>query len=135
MFGSGAQWIATDLQHSGSYPLVQGVMAQNQALPAAATNGISVPGVLNQSNLTWEHNDPLFKLGPGGWEAWNILVPTTANHRISSESAGAGGTAGVFVDGTTMVASGESDSTVSGTAHLTAGLHTIMVRATFRLLS
>src|SRR5262249_17294125 len=109
LFGTYEQWLYTDLEHSQSYPLVQSIITRDQSLPAVATDGISVPATLTQANITWELNDFLWRLIPGSWESWNILVPATGSYQIVC-TAGSGGTAGVYVDGTTMVASGASDS-------------------------
>lgn len=128
IFGSYNQWLFSDSANSADYPLVQGVSARNQTLPVAADNGTQVPGTLDQSNLTWSLNDRGGRLEAGAWQSWNIIVPTSGTYHVSAVASG-GGTMAVLVDATTVVAGGASDSPEPGSTYLTAGLHSIMVRA------
>jgi hypothetical protein len=125
-FGTYSQW--SDTANSDASPLIQGVIARNQALPAKATNGTPVPGNLNVAQPTWDFNNAGGALGASGWISWNIVAPATGAYQFTATTSGAGGTVLLLVDGT-AVASGASGTSLTGTRALTMGLHAVMVKA------
>ena len=125
-FGTYETWPGYDTVNAGNYSLVQGIDAQNAALPPTPRNGLAVPNVLTPLSNKWYYNaNPgSGTLGAtGGWFDWNVLAPVSGSFVITPNyQAGAG--AMLEVDGTPVSAG----ATV--TNFLTAGLHSLKLRST-----
>jgi PA14 domain len=128
--GTYDQWHLDDAAHASGYPLVRGIDSRLSRLTAAPASGIRIPGSapvtlrsvsgLNGLSL------PAFA-APGDWFSWNILIPTTGNYNLTSNT-GSNGTVGLNVDGI-EVGRGSSVAPVSSVVRLTAGIHTIRVQS------
>ncbi len=114
------------------FPIMLGVDAMANQLPADPTNGVVVPNVLTpslavianaSSNNGW--------IGTaGGYLDWNIIVPQTGSYTFKLTTTGNGGKLAFLVDDRNTVASGSSGGDLAGTITLTRGLHSVKVRST-----
>jgi hypothetical protein len=114
------------------YPLVQSVLAANDRLRAAPTNGQSVssPVSLADAGWSWPNADhPQALESAGAFTAVNLLVPKTGRFDVRLETAGAG-TLSVLGDGGLAFASAGAVGRPLSVAALplSSGLHTITIR-------
>jgi hypothetical protein len=65
-------------------------------------------------------------VGRSEWISWNVLVPATADYRVSTSTTN-GGRVELFVDGEPII-DGHSGSPIADTVRLTRGVHTIRVQ-------
>jgi hypothetical protein len=129
VLGTYDQWRREDARNASDYPLVEGIDVRNRELPTDPDVGVLVPGTLTvaqRSGDTHSGNNTSGYLGRSDWISWNVIVPATADYRVSAATTG-GGKLELIVDGETIVG-GHSGSSLADTVRLTRGVHTIRVQ-------
>jgi hypothetical protein len=118
------------LLNISQYPIIQGMEAEEDVLPAGPTNGIQVPAALTPAtafiaNNANQSNGQVY--GAGSFLDWNIIAPQTGTYAISLTTTGIGASVELLVDGQNLIASA-SGGVLSGDITLTKGLHSVKVQ-------
>ena len=128
-FGTYDTWPTRSTATHADWPLAQGIDDHNALLPPRAIVGTHVPAVLTPALARWSVGTGASGLTtPAAFYAWTALVPATASYTLDT-STQAGGSAVLELDGATQGAAFATGGTDSRTVMLTAGLHTLRVRA------
>ncbi|MDX2109959.1 MAG: PA14 domain-containing protein [Verrucomicrobiota bacterium] len=111
------------------YPLIQGQDDRLRNLRVTPSNGVFAPALMNNTNknLGWGNSNAT--LNDKGWVSWNVIVPKTGTYAVAASTT-AGGTVRLAADDVTAIATGASGGTLTGNVTLTAGIHSLKVRAT-----
>ena len=129
ILGTYDQWFLDDAANADSYPIIVGIDARLNVLPAAPTIGVSVSENgrtgLNLTTGLRAFSKPSVAIA-GDWVSWTIVVPMTGMYRVTALT-GAGGTAALYVNGDRL-ADGPSKSAIRESIPLSAGAHTIRVQ-------
>ena len=130
-WGTYTTWPKGEMEAASGFPLTQGVDEQGSSLPPEPLNGVFVPARLVPSNARWGLNVNLQTGridGPGGWLAWNVLVPATADYEVVVATTNAG-RARLILDGSTSGAEFNTGEGTVRTLHLVRGLHNIRIQS------
>jgi hypothetical protein len=130
-----------------SYPLIQGTLRFNSQLPPEVSEGgHELPATLTPDNFDvaaaiydWTTNpakdnnggvlDATKKDGTLFWFAWDVIAPRSANYQVTLDTE-PGGTYALFLNGTQLVAEGDSGDGATLTIPMTKGLHNLKLRVT-----
>lgn len=128
-FGTYETWPTRSTPTHAAWPLAQGIDDHNALLPPPAIVGTHIPAQLTPALARWSVGASSATLSaPAAFFAWTALVPATASYALDI-STQAGGTAVLELDGATHGAAFATGGTDSRTVTLTAGLHTLRLRA------
>ena len=120
-------------------PLLQCVQELNDRLPVSSDAGITLPCTLTVEmphtentpdglyTPSWEANKSNPEAPAYGSKSWIVTSKETADYTITLVAGG--GEAELRVDDATVLARGDTGSKLTGKMHLTAGVHSIKVKA------
>ncbi|MHB1156682.1 MAG: PA14 domain-containing protein [Phycisphaerales bacterium] len=134
VFGTYSQWPSwadyyaeQGLLNVSAYPIIQGIDAAADALPAEVTNGLLASAILTPANsniIDHASNVSGQITAAGGWINWTVIAPRTGYYTLALTTTGAGGTAAILADGQ-QVASGATNGVLTADVFLVKGNHSI----------